>query len=196
MCRLIQFFNEGTCYFEINVYLPKTVKFFSCCILHFYDTTCFPVFSIINNQSFFTESRRTLLLHIDLGARKKNKEFFSDFSGKWYLTFQILFYRKNKKNLFNSSSAETAHNVVNDNSQMSVRKKNAPKWYFSWTMDLLHPFHLNLHWCMLIHVKSWENSVLWFSQVLLKDVLITVMSRLLSWNISYQLLINNWHTLT
>ena len=109
MRRLIQFL----CYFEINVYLPKTVKFFSCCILHFYDTTCFPVYSIINNQSFFTESRRTFLL------------FFSE---KWDLTFQILFYGKNKKNLINSSSAETAHNVVNDNSQMSVRKtKYAPK---------------------------------------------------------------------
>ena len=56
-------------------------------------------------------------------ARKKNKEFFSYFSGKWDLTFQILFYGKNKKNLINLSSAETAHNVVNDNSQMSVRKK-------------------------------------------------------------------------
>ena len=108
MRRLIQFFSGGTCYFEINVYLPKTVNFFFCCILHFYDTTCFPVFSIINNQSFFTESRRTL---------------FRNFSGKWNLTFQMLFYGKNKKNLFNSSSAETAHNVVNDNSQMSVRKK-------------------------------------------------------------------------
>ena len=38
-------------------------------------------------------------------------------------------YGKNKKNLFNSSSAETAHNVVDDSSQMSVRKKKkcAPK---------------------------------------------------------------------
>ena len=52
-------------------------------------------------------------------ARKKNKEFFSYFSGKWDLTFQILFYGKNKKNLINLSPAETAHNVVNDNSQMS-----------------------------------------------------------------------------
>ena len=61
-------------------------------------------------------------------ARKKNEEFFSYFSGKWDFTFQILFFRQNKKNLINSSSAETAHNVVNDNSQKSVRKtKYAPK---------------------------------------------------------------------
>ena len=55
-------------------------------------------------------------------ARKKNKEFFSYFSRKWDLTFQILFYGKNKKNLCNSSPAETAHNMVNDSTQMSVCK--------------------------------------------------------------------------
>ena len=121
MCRLIQFFIEGTCCFEINVYLPKTVKFFSCCILHFYDTTCFPVFSIINHSLLKAEGHYYYTL--TCWARKKNKEFFSYFSRKWDLTFQILFYGKNKKNLFNSSSAETAHNVVDDSSQMSVRKK-------------------------------------------------------------------------
>ena len=36
---------------------------------------------------------------------------------------QILFYGENEKNLFNLSSDETAHNVVSNNCQMSVRKK-------------------------------------------------------------------------
>ena len=125
MRRLVQFFTDGTCCFEVNVYLPKTVKFFSCCILHFYDTTCFPVFSIINNSLLKAEGHYYYTL--TCWAKKKNKEFFSYFSRKWDLTFQILFYGKNKKTLFNSSSAETAHNVVNDSSQMSVRKKKKKK---------------------------------------------------------------------
>ena len=36
-------------------------------------------------------------------------------------------FRENKKNLINFLSAETAHSVVNDNSQMSVRKKKCSK---------------------------------------------------------------------
>ena len=81
--------------------------------------------SIINHSLLKAEGHYYYTL--TCWARKKNKEFFSYFSGKWDLTFQILFYGKNKKNLINSSSAETAHNVVNDNSQMSVRKtKYAP----------------------------------------------------------------------
>ena len=105
---LIQFFTEGTYYFvEINVYLPKTVKLFFCSILHFYETTCFPVFSIINNQSLFTESRRTLLLLIELLAKKEYRR-----SLLFFFTFQILFYGKNKKNLINLSSAKTAHSVI------------------------------------------------------------------------------------
>ena len=41
---------------------------------------------------------------------------------------QILFYGKNKKkNLINLSSAESAHSVVSNNSQMSVRKKKRYK---------------------------------------------------------------------
>ena len=125
MRRLVQFFTEGTCCFEVNVYLPKTVKFFSCCILHFYDTTSFPVFSIINHSLLKAEGHYYYTL--TCRVRKKNKEFFSYFSRKCDLTFQILFYGKNKKNLFNSSSAETAHNVVNDSSQMSVCAKKKKK---------------------------------------------------------------------
>ena len=44
---------------------------------------------------------------------------------------QILFYGKNKKNLINLSSAESAHGVVNNKSQMFVRKKSATKLCFS-----------------------------------------------------------------
>ena len=40
---------------------------------------------------------------------------------------QILFYGENEKNLFNLSSDETAHNVVSNNCQMSVRKKKRYK---------------------------------------------------------------------
>ena len=76
--------------------------------------------SIINHSLLKAEGHYYYTL--TCWARKKNKEFFSYFYGKWDLTFQILFYGKIKKNLINSSSAETAHNVVNDNSLMSVRK--------------------------------------------------------------------------
>ena len=44
---------------------------------------------------------------------------------------QILFYGKNKKNLINLSSAESAHSMVSNNSQMSVRKKSTTKLCFS-----------------------------------------------------------------
>ena len=40
---------------------------------------------------------------------------------------QILFYGKNKKNLINMSSAEPAHSMVSNNSQMSVPKKKCYK---------------------------------------------------------------------
>ena len=43
---------------------------------------------------------------------------------------QILFYGKNKKIRINLSSAESAHSVVSNNSQMSVRKKRATKLCF------------------------------------------------------------------
>ena len=55
---------------------------------------------------------------------------------------QILFYGKNKKNLINLSSAESAHNVVSNNTQMSVRKKKVLQKYTfpeQW-IYLFHPF--------------------------------------------------------
>ena len=54
---------------------------------------------------------------------------------------QILFYRKNKKNLINLSSAKSAHRVMSNNSQMSVRKKSATKLCLSYTrIYLFLPF--------------------------------------------------------
>ena len=75
---------------------------------------CFPVLSIINNQSFFTESIRTLILYIELLGKKEERriqKYFSyfsrtigfDISCKLYpletirMKCQILFYGKNKK---------------------------------------------------------------------------------------------------
>ena len=125
MRRLIQFL----CYFEINVYLQKTVFSFPVVYCIFMKQYVFQYIqsSIINHSLLKADGHYYYTL--TCWARKKNEEIFLFFfSGKWDLTFQILFYGKNKKNLINSSSAETAHNVVNDNSQMSVRKtKYAPK---------------------------------------------------------------------
>ena len=50
------------------------MQFFLCRISLFYDITCFPVLSLINTQSLFTESRRALLLHTDLLRKKEELE--------------------------------------------------------------------------------------------------------------------------
>ena len=42
---------------------------------------------------------------------------------------QILFYRKSKKNLINLSSAESAHSMVSNNSQVYVRKNKVLQNY-------------------------------------------------------------------
>ena len=50
--------------------------------------------------------------------------------------------RKNKKSLINLSSAESAHSVVSNNSQMFVRKKKVLQNYAfpeQW-IYLIHPF--------------------------------------------------------
>ena len=54
---------------------------------------------------------------------------------------QILFYGKNKNNLINLSSAESAHRVMSSNSQMSVQKKMLQNYAFpeQW-IYLFHPF--------------------------------------------------------
>ena len=60
-------------------------------------TTCFPVLSNINNQSFFTASRRAL----NCCERKKNKDFFFNLffteNGIWQ--FKSYFTRKLRKTL-------------------------------------------------------------------------------------------------
>ena len=54
---------------------------------------------------------------------------------------------KIRKNLINLSSAESAHSVVSNNSQMSAKKKSATKLCFSWTMDLfISPFQVIISW--------------------------------------------------
>ena len=114
--------------------------------------------SIFNNQSLFTKSRRALLLRIELLERKKNKEiFFLICPRKYDLTFHAncipwrpcvwnvksYFTGKIRKNLINSSPAESAHSVVINNSHMSVRKKKVLQNYaFPEKMDLFIYFIL------------------------------------------------------
>ena len=69
--------------------------------------------------------------------------------------FKSYLMGKNKKNLFNSSSAETAHRVVNDNSQMSVRKKMCSKMILFLNNGFITPFssQSSLVHVKLVHVK-------------------------------------------
>ena len=157
MCRLIWVFTERTCYFaEINV-----ICFFSTCQKLWNSFRCILLFlwqnmfsSTFNNQSLFTKSRRTLLLHIELLGKKRRikKYVFFFFFFSWKIGFYIsckLYpletVRTNVKSYFMGNfllpSAESAHSVVSNNSQMSVRKKSATKLWFSWTVDLfISPF--------------------------------------------------------
>ena len=121
----------------------KLCNSFFRCILPFYDTTCFPVLSITNN--YLLKAKEHYYYTLDCLERKKNKEIFFlfsrkigfDISCKLYpletvrMKCQILFYGKNKKFLINF--AESAHSMVSNNSQMSVRnkKKSATKLCFS-----------------------------------------------------------------
>ena len=66
--------------------------------------------------------------------KEEYRFFLLIFPGKWDLTFQILFFGKNLL------SAENALSVVNDNSQMSVRKTVLQNYAFpeQW-IYLLYP---------------------------------------------------------
>ena len=115
------------------------MKFFFRCILHFYDTTYYPVLLIINHYLLKTEGYYYYILNCF--ERKKNKEIFFLFFpvmefdisyklsplGTICMKIQILF---SGKNLINLSSAEFAYSVVSDNSQMSVRNKMLQNYAF------------------------------------------------------------------
>ena len=91
--------------------------------------------------------------------RKKNKEIFFflffrkirlDISCKLspletvHMKCQIQFYGKNKKTLIDLSSAEPAHSMVSNNSQMSVPKKKKVLQNYAFPEQwvyLFHPFH-------------------------------------------------------
>ena len=59
---------------------------------------------------------------------------------------KILFNGKNKKNLINLSSAESAHSVVSNNSQMFVQKKKKKK-----KKKLLQNYAFPEQWIYLFH---------------------------------------------
>ena len=105
------------------------MKFFSNCILHFYDKTCFRVRYLLKAEGHY-------YYILNCWERKKNKDIFVLFfpENRIEISYnlspletvrmkcQILFYGKNKKDFINLSSAESAHSVVKILKYLSEKK--------------------------------------------------------------------------